>query len=856
MSYAICLDQNTPNFNINNLSANGFSIYVNLGNGFNTVIAQGIPANLLFPFPNGTCPYNVTLPQGTTQILVVDQCTFGLDVASVFSPENIAAGTITTTCCYAIINISQEPVPPPTFCETCPLTFDTFLTATTGSIIAGNLFSTCGPITDYTIGWYLNGNYSSPAIVSGYGNTFTYQFQHPLTGNSAVPVLAGNWEGIIHDITINGVTYSSVSGSAGGQSIPFESCFDTVVAQPLKCDNGAFQGIAKYSHQYSFNSQAVGAVSAPVSLTYALDPTTKYFAYSFKAFNIDDEIEIKWKSGNPNATPNPSFYSQSIYLEKLILGNTTTIPQGSYNVPSNTPTVNNIWPKVKYQFYVPGSGIGTYDFRRVLTLTSLPTSSNPLLPDLLEITITPNPINNNTQWEAGFQCLDDFICGDCHFSNWPNSLPKIATISLKKTYSCPSQYIRLQISGCLQNSDWMGEQNPFLTLSGNLINSYTRFQPPNLNPPNLNPPQSQTIQLKGTTSCALLYENPTINCSTTPDLSTITLTKSPGNVKLTFDSASSYNYYLASLTNAFNTLSTLALSSPITSPVSCPAGATNINTVGAYYRRFRLYVPIQLSSNANCGDNTTTFSTAFHINDYFNITYTANPSTNFWEISIPQSPIIDCFTATSCNDCDSQISNFIANYTNDINSWGNNFTFTTTVGAKYVDPFRGTGVALAFTSSDASGSVCTSQDFGSAINSYGWYNTVTVPFIPDLSNPGSWINLTNLSASLSCSTTPYSNPQIYGQDAYLNYGGFISAYTARFPNLTSSFNYSLSTNDFELYSKVGFGATGSINSTTNVWPPPCPDPLQRKIFSYIGGVSTVHSASYFVGGTPTLIIDP
>jgi hypothetical protein len=333
------------------------------------------------------------------------------------------------------------------------------------------------------------------------------------------------------------------------------------------------------------------------------------------------------------------------------------------------------------------------------------------------------------------------------------------------------------------------------------------------------------------------------------------VTKTPGNVKLTFDSVSSYNYYLASLTNAFNTLSTLGLSSPITSPAPCPAGTTDINVVSAYYRRFRLYVPIQLSSNANCGDNTTTFSTAFHINDYFNITYTANPSTNFWEISIPQSPIIDCFTATSCNNCDLVVSQFIANYTNDINSF-NNFTFTTTVGAKYVNPFRGTGVTLASTSPDVSGSLCTSQDFGGGINTYGWYNTITVPFIPDLSNPGSWINLTNLSASLSCSTTPYIYPQIFGLDAYLSYGGFTNSYTARFPNLTSSFNYSLSTNDFELYTKVGFGATGSINGTTGVWPPPCPDSLQQKIFSYIGGVSTVHSASYFVGGSPTLIIDP
>jgi hypothetical protein len=846
MSYAICLDQNTPNFNINNLSANGFSIYVNLGNGFNTVIAQGIPANLLFPFPNGTCPYNVTLPQGTTQILVVDQCNFELDVASVFSPENIAAGNITTTCCYAIIDISQEPVPPPTFCETCPLTFDTFLTATTGSIIAGNLSSTCGPVTDYTIGWYLNGNYSAPAIISGYGNTFTYQFQHPLTGNSAVPVLAGNWEGIIHDITINGVTYSSVSGSAGGQSIPFESCFDTVVAQPLKCNNGAYQGIAKYTHQYTFNSQAVGATPAPVSLTYALDPTTKYFAYSFKTFNVDDELEIKWKSGNPSATPSPNFYSQSIYLEKIKIGNFNTIPPGSYNMPS-TPNVNNIWPKVKYMLSSPTTGED--DFRRVLTLTNLPTSSNPLLPDLLEITITPNSTNNNTQWEAGFACLDNFICGDCAFNNWPNSLPKISQIRLKKFYSCPTQKIELNVTGCVQNSDWMGDQNPFTTLNGSLIVSKGGLQGNYVNDPFLS---SIPLNLKGQTLCGTIYEDPNYICASS-STGTITLTAVTGNVKLTFNDVNDYNHYLTSLTNAFNSLSTLNLPSPITGSVPCPAGSTNINAVSAYYRRFRLYVPIQLSSNANCGDNTTLFSTAFHINDYFNITYTANPASNFWEISIPRSQIVDCFTATSCNNCDNIISTFISNYNNDIL---NNTTFTTNVGSKYVNPFRGTGVSLVSSTPDSSGSICLPSFSPYGYSYYNWYSTITVPFIPDLSNPGSWINLTNLSASLPCNTTPYIYAGSGIGDQALTYGGYILGYSVRFPNITSSFNYSLSTNNFELYSLVGYGTTGSQNYYTAGWPPPCPDPSQQKIFSYIGGVSTVHSASYFVGGTPTLIIDP
>lgn len=841
MSYAICLDQNTPNFNINTLSANGFSIYANLGNGFNTVIAQGIPANLLFPYPNGTCPYNVTLPQGTTQILVVDQCTFELDVASVFSPENVAAGTITTNCCYAILDI--EPGPPPSFCETCTLTFDTFLTGTTGSIIAGNLNSTCGPVTDYTIGWYLNGNYSSPAIVSGYGNAFSYQFQHPLTGNGSVPVLAGNWEGIIHDITINGVTYSSVSGSAGGQSIPFESCFDTVVAQPLKCDNGAFQGIAKYSHQINFNSQAVGTTSAPVSLTYALDPTTKYFAYLFDAYNVSDEIEIKWKSGNPNATPSPNFYTQSIYLEKLKRGGDFLPDQNSFANQTTTaqlPTdstflFNNVWPKESSTIFNNSFPFG--GFQRVLTLTSLPTSSNPLFPDLLEITITPNSTNNNTQWKAAFQCLDDFDCTDCNFSNWRNSLPKISSLYLSKQYGCDSQLLFLNASGCLNNSDLWGSGNPLSSLTGSLVGSSFGFSS------GMSFPSFGYLQLTPSINCTPVNQHlPSCGPSST---GTITLNKTPQQIQLTFDLYSDFLYYKNNLVNSYNSI----YPAPPTSPVSCPAGTTNIG----YYQYFSLSVPIQLSPSANCGDNTTFSFYYFHINDYFNITYTNNnnPNATSWAITIPQSSMVNCYPLQQCNNCNGIINNFVNFYNQNVQNQIT-FTFTTTVGAKDTNPFSNINYMYSQGGTAPSGSLCFNYFFE---NTFPWYSTHTIPFVSSPSSPTGWINLTSLSSSLPCNFNEYPN-QAYFYDSGWFYKGFTLGIQARFPHLTGSFNYSLSTNDFELYSITNLTNTGSLDVTLGQFPYVCPEPSGSKIYSYIGGVPTVYSASYFVGGSPTLTIDP
>ena len=849
MSYAICLDQNTPNFNVNNLSPNGFAIYSDFDN-YTTPLAQGINYTQLFPFPIGNCPYILTnLPAGATQIIVIDQCDPNLNVAAaIFSPTNITAGELTIECCYAIIEIPQGP--PPIFCETCPLIFDEFPTSTIGLLVAGNLTSTCGPVTDYVIGWYLNGNYSAPVLTSGYGTLFTpYQFTHPLTGNNSVPVFSGNWEGIIHDIAINGVTYSSVSGSAGGQLIPFESCFDTIVVDPLQCDNGSFQGIAKYTHQIDFDSQAAGTTSAPVSLTYALDPTTKYFAYFFRAYSVYDEIEIKWKSGDPSVTTNPSLYSQPIYLEKLKRGNDFLFPPFPIN-PSTTPTLpqsptqplNNVWPK-ESGTNLYGNSTPYQGFQRVLTLTNLETSSNPSSPDLLEITITPNPTNNNTQWKAAFQCLDNFDCTDCNFDNWPNSLPKISSLYLTKIYGCDAQKLILNITGCADQSDLLSINNPLTSLNGNLVGSHS-----GVGNQMYFPPGTQYIPLTPSSNCTYSsFSPPPCGPSST---GTITLNKTPQQIQLTFNLYSDYLYYKNSLDTSFNTIQP----SPPTSPVLCSAGSTNLD----YYNYTNLVVPIQLSSNANCGDNTTFYNFHFHINDYFNIVYVNdnNPSATSWSITIPQTPMVNCYPNNlSCSNCYSIINTFAINTYNQNVQNQTSFTFTTTVGAKVTIPFTSNvNVSQLPSTLSPSGSFCI--DPQPLTNSFPRYSTYTLPFIPSPSSPTGWVNLPLLSGSIPCNFIPYPRTSDFSYDTGWMYKGYTLGFSIRFPHLTSSFNYSLSTNDFEIYSVTNLTATGSLNHTLTQYPYPCPDPSSSLIYSYIGGIPTVYSASYFVGGSPTLTIDP
>jgi hypothetical protein len=310
MNFSICLDQTTtPNFNVTNLSTTGFSIYSNLD--LNSPLVQNIPYTSLFESPLGTCPFNLTnIPEGTDYLIVVDQCNTSINVSSIFAPENINAGNITINCCYAIINLNPTPL---SICDECNLSFDTFSTSTVGRIIAGNLSSTCGAITDYTIGWYRNGS-TTPTFISGIGTTLSYNSPHPMVGDASPMVLDGSWIGIIHDIIINGITYSSVAGVLGGSPLPFTSCFDTMVVAPFSCANG--QSPPPYSHQISFTAQGNNATPPPISATYALSSSTNYFAYKFTGNQVPDILSIKFISGNPNGTNNPSLYSQPIWSRK------------------------------------------------------------------------------------------------------------------------------------------------------------------------------------------------------------------------------------------------------------------------------------------------------------------------------------------------------------------------------------------------------------------------------------------------------------------------------------------------------------------------------------------------------------
>ena len=825
MNLSICLDQYASNYNLNALSSNGFSIYTNLDN-FTTPIAQGIPYQNLFSPPIGNCPYLLTnVPAGATQLLVIDNCTSNPTLPGVTVPTS---QELLIDCCYALIDVPQTPPTPITFCVSCSLDFDTFSSSFVGQIIAGNLTSTCGPVTDYTIGWYKDGDYSSPEFISGYGNAFVpYQLTHPLAGNTAPYVTAGDWEGIIHDISINGVTYSSVSGSGGGQPIPFESCFGTIVVSPLQCDNGTFP--LPYTHQKEFIAAGNGAPPPVIGLTYQLSDSTEYFAYSFAGFTVWDELEIKFISGDPNNTGNPSLYNQPIYLEKARIG--------TANNPNSISTLSNIndntYPK---QIQVPG-------LKRVLTLTNISRSANPSLPDVLDIKITPNPTNNQTNWDLKMQCLDTFDCTDCLD---PFPVAKISEIDIDRlSFCCGTEGVKIKYSGSCDGSQTLWNNkllqlNPYIYsqgyTSGNSDIAY--FFPPN--GVNMLSPSYLQINVSSSINCSIAnLGTTTLSCAPATPNSSIGYHKSittvngqpQGIISMSFNNQTDYLFYKDKIIEVENNLTSIL--GPITYD---PTNAS-------YYVWYRLTIPVP---NTPCGDGVNTRTYNIHRTVYPNITYVENPLNNYWSITIPQPIIQNQYPQTSCSNCWIVLNNWLNNtFNHSVTDANNNISIVNNFGSKSNNALSAR-YFYSLTPNAINPSYVNDFTFTRTMPIYSFK---TLPFV---SSSAGWVNLPSLEAvpcpTLVSSSMPYlisSGNTSLG--AY--YQGIEMQYIFHFPNILTDPDW------FKLYTNItsSNGLQIQPNAYTN---PPTTAIQPHLIYEHSASIGTVYSPSYFVNGAPILTIDP
>jgi hypothetical protein len=548
---------------------------------------------------SGSCPYIITdIPDGATTLRLQDY---------------------SNNCCVDI------PIQSNDLCVTCNLDF-TLLSASTNSlIVAGNLTGSCSNITDYVVYWYGPDNPNQVGYVSGSGSLFSYQFPHPLTGTSSIFAQSGTYTPVIDKVRISGLTFSQTGGT--GNFLANLDCFSPVNVDPLRCDNG--NTVGNYSHVYQYSGASSGGVPSPLSASFELSSTTKFFAYTLQGFSIDDLFELTLISSN---------YPSSVKLESIRVGGTASLSFTSFPRQTNTSS----------------------SFSRVLCLTGMTISPG----DKININITPNTTTNSTNWKIQMQCLDNWECDACLDDNTPNRYKIMSGSVTSVSASCSGSNVTYIVSGCSASTVTSSSAFKYLLTHGS--NSIDTFLYGSAN--------GQTTRNAGTfrfnsSSCSINDAN-IASCFLPANTNTITYEKSisagTGVISITCNTYSDLEFFKSRYDSHY------ATSFGSTDP-------TNIN----YYRYSNFVVPNPLGS-VNCGDGTTFRFIPFFLNTAVVTTGGTGP----WSMTITMPTITPQISFTTCDtNCDAYLNLVVNGVNNSSTGTTTNFSGTTTTGSKAFNPF-------------------------------------------------------------------------------------------------------------------------------------------------------------------------
>ena len=346
------------------------------------------------------CPYTINdIPNGTTEL-------------QIYVPG-------TNVCGY--IDISDNDL-----CNTCDLGFNSYTSTTIGNIVVGNLTGSCdNPITDYIINWYGPSETTSPrstniAAVSGFGNEFPdYNYNHPLTGTSALPMERGYYIPVIDKVRINGVDFSITGGT--GYVLANLDCFDgvPVYVSGYTCDNGT--EIGDYSHRVRFTTDGGSKPPQALASSFILSATTNFFAWKFKGEYVPDQLKLTFRGAAYDFEP--------IILEWWEVGNIQ--PQPNQTISQNIDTF-------------PKSAVTIDYLTKVTTLTGMTITDD----DTIKLEVIPSPTNPSTSWDFYFTCLETFSCDTC-LDSYENQTYKISCSTITGvTNSCDITDVRFNIVGC------------------------------------------------------------------------------------------------------------------------------------------------------------------------------------------------------------------------------------------------------------------------------------------------------------------------------------------------------------------------------------------------------------------------
>jgi hypothetical protein len=350
------------------------------------------------------CPFSFLVPDGTQTVRIFDPVSF----------------------CYVDIAVSDSNV-----CISCSLGLNNITNNVIGQINVGSLTGNCdNSISDYTIKWYGPDSSTNFAFSSGQGTLFSgqYQYTQPLTSSNSPVLNPGVYVARITNVELNGLKFTSTGGTGNITSCTLTSCTTNVTVDTYSCLNGNPSTTDGYGHYRNFTY--AGTLAPSLSTTkLKLSAGTQYVVFAFQGYSVFDNIKFVLSG---------SAYQSPIQLENITIG---YIGSNNFN-----PTT---WPK-------SANTINYFD--KILNLTGLTIMQN----DIINITITPNPSTNETNWQLKFGCSTKPTGSKTCLDTYKNTPYKIKQSTIPLTLSqsaavCPATYsLSFKVSGCnsTDNATW------------------------------------------------------------------------------------------------------------------------------------------------------------------------------------------------------------------------------------------------------------------------------------------------------------------------------------------------------------------------------------------------------------------
>jgi hypothetical protein len=556
----------------------------------------------------GNCPYTFVVPNGTTSIRLFDQ----------------------QTNCYADIPVSDNNV-----CTTCDLDFTSISDEQISTIYVGNLTGSCDTvINNYRIGWYGPDSTTTLAFTSGKGEIWNYDAEHPITENSldAPFLLTGEYVSKITDVELNGARLSYTGGTNQVISPSLINCTTNTTVVSYNCGNGSTSNFP-YAHAKTY--QSIGnTIPKSLSAEFVLSANTPYFMWSFTGASIYDTLKLDFSG---------SSYPVPINLEYVKVGSDVG---NSFNP--------NVFPK----------SFNSTILRKITVLTGLTVNDG----DSLIINVTPNPVENSTNWGYKFGCLSNQTtpnktCLDS-YKNRPYKIKKSSITGT--TGDCNTMSVNFDVSGCTESENYAFINSPLVQNSiyssgFNFSNTDDITKLLNLN--------YNTLTF-GNSTITPNYTSFTGYSCTNSGPNTISVDKTIDGFSFEFSNIIDLSVFYNSFIKYSNLVKALT-----------PTFVDD-DTQLSYYKIVRLRIATN-TGDVSCGDNYTYADYYVHCNS--NVT-TGTTGGGGFTMSVPTPLIVDNYV---CPTCVQNCSN-VSQYVNNMNSTRNT-TFpeiTNTSGLRMIEPFH------------------------------------------------------------------------------------------------------------------------------------------------------------------------